>query len=267
MKSISLLGSGWLGLALNSHFQQQLFKVKASTRTLDRFSLLKGAGAAAFMVDLECQSEDIQEFLDCDVLIVNITSKVILSYAQLIANIEASAIRRVLFVSSTSVYQSTNGLIKESDGLENVNTPLYQIEQLFMNSPHFQTTVVRMAGLIGPARHPGQFFKNNKQIEQPDIPVNLIHQLDCVKIISQIVEQDVWGEVFNACASTHPTKRSFYSRAKKCLSLPPPNFATSAVAEYKIVCNQKVKRVLNYKFVYDDLDWLMAPSEQSAFEV
>ena len=117
------------------------------------------------MVDLECQSEDIQEFLDCDVLIVNITSKVILSYAQLIANIEASAIRRVLFVSSTSVYQSTNGLIKESDGLENVNTPLYQIEQLFMNSPHFQTTVVRMAGLIGPARHPGQFFKNNKQIE------------------------------------------------------------------------------------------------------
>jgi len=254
-------------LALNSHFQKQSFRVKASTRTLSRFSQLKEAGATAYLVDVENQPEDIQEFLDCDVLIVNITSKIISSYTQLITNIEASTIRRVLFVSSTSIYQNTNGEVKESDGLENQNSPLYQIERQFMNSPHFQTTVVRMAGLIGPARHPGQFFKNNKPIEHPDISVNLIHQVDCVNIISQIIEQNVWGEVFNACAGTHPTKRNFYGQAKQCLDLPPPNFVESTVAEYKIVSNQKVRRVLEYKFIYDDLEILMSPSEQSAFEV
>ena len=126
MKTISLLGSGWLGLALNRHYQyqKQSVQVKASTRTQKKINQLKKAGTIPYLVDIEDQSVDIQDFLDCDVLIVNITSKNISSYAELMVNMEASKVRHVLFVSSSSVYKNINGVVKESDGVENINSPL-----------------------------------------------------------------------------------------------------------------------------------------------
>jgi hypothetical protein len=103
-------------------------------------------------------------------------------------------------------------------------------------------------------------------VEQSDSPVNLIHQTDCVNIISQIIEQKVWGEVFNACASSHPTKREFYSQARQSLGQLPPNYGDSNKPSFKIVSNQKLKRLLNYEFVYDDLMTLISPPQQFAFE-
>lgn len=267
MKTISLLGSGWLGLALTRYFQRLSFRVKASTRTSNRLSQLSEIGTIPYLVDIDNLSGDIQAFLDCDVLIVNITSKNIPSYIELIRKIEASTVRRVLFVSSSSVYRNTNDIVRESEGFENDCSPLYQIERQFMSSSHFQATVVRMAGLIGPGRHPGRFFKNDKLVEQPGSPVNLIHQTDCVNIIGRIIEQKAWGEVFNACADSHPTKRDFYHQAKQILGQPPPNFNPSNEPAFKVVSNQKLRRVLNYEFVYDDLMTLVSPTEQSAFEI
>jgi nucleoside-diphosphate-sugar epimerase len=267
MKTISLLGSGWLGLALARNFQRKPFSVNASTRTLARLDQLQEVEAIPYLIDIDSLTGNVGAFLDCDVLIVNITSKNILSYIELIRNIEASTVRRVLFVSSSSVYQNTNDLVTESEGLENDDSPLYQIERLFMSSAHFKTTVVRMAGLIGPGRHPGRFFKRDKLVEQPDSPVNLIHQTDCVNIINQIIEQKVWGEVFNACASSHPTKREFYGQARLSLSQLPPNYGQSYKPSFKIVSNQKLSRILNYEFVYDDLMTLISPTNQSAFEI
>ena len=40
MKTISLLGSGWLGLALNRHYQKQSVQVKTSTRTQKKINQL-----------------------------------------------------------------------------------------------------------------------------------------------------------------------------------------------------------------------------------
>lgn len=266
MKTISLLGSGWLGLALTNYFQQQSFEVKASTRSSSRMRELKGIGVVPYLIDIDNLSNDIASFLNGDVLIVNITSKNIPRYNELICHIEDSPIRQVLFVSSSSVYKNTNSIVIESEGLENTASLLYLIENAFMSNPYFQTTVVRMAGLIGPGRHPGRFFNNDKPVEQPDSPVNMIHQTDCVNIIGRIVEQNVWGEVFNACAGNHPTKRDFYSQAKRCLDLPLPNFIKSDEPIFKIIDNEKVQRVLKYQFIYDDLIKLVSPTEHSAFE-
>lgn len=253
MKNISLLGSGWLGLALAKYFQHSNFLVKASTRSPHRMRELRANGIEPYLIDIEDISNDIEGFLDSDVLIVNITSKNSASYAGLIRIIEKSNIKKLLFVSSSSVYQNASQAVSEAEGMEDIDSVLYRVEKLFQNSESFITTVVRMSGLIGPGRHPGRFYKQGKSIQQPDAPVNLIHQIDCVNIIGQIIEQGVWGEVFNASADTHPTKRDFYSQAKKCLGQPPPQFNESDSLAFKIVDNQKVKRVLNYDFVHADL--------------
>ena len=107
--------------------------------------------------------------------------------------------------------------------------------------------------LICYSRNPGKFFHKGKVVHNPDSNVNLIHRDDCIGIISQIVEQDVWGEVFNCCADTHPTKREFYTHTAKSTGFPVPDFANSHTKSFKIISNQKVKQILNYEFLHPDL--------------
>ncbi len=68
-----------------------------------------------------------------------------------------------------------------------------------------KTTIVRFGGVIGYNRNSGKFFSKGSPVHNPDSNVNFIHRDDCIEIISQLVEQEVWGEVFNCCADTHPT--------------------------------------------------------------
>ena len=187
------------------------------------------------------------------ILIINITSKNSDSFSDLISEIEESSIEKVIFISSTSVYQNSNGLVSEADGTEDVNNVLFNIENLFRKNSHFQTTIVRLSGLIGYQRHPGRFFKHGKKIQQAEAPVNLIHRDDCIAIINEIIVQDIWGETFNACADTHPTKREFYSHARRLLGLEAPEFASAEQQQYKIIDNSKVKKRLNYTFKHPDV--------------
>ncbi|MDH3391917.1 MAG: hypothetical protein OEL85_08985, partial [Desulfobulbaceae bacterium] len=167
--------------------------------------------------------------------------------------IEKSEVEKLLFVSSTSVYENKNRTISESDGEESKLSPLITIENLFKNSIKIKTTIVRFGGLIGYSRNPGKFFSKGRIVHNPDSNVNLIHRDDCIEIISKIVEQEVWGEVFNCCADTHPTKKAFYTQAAKSIGFPVPKFENSSSVSFKIISNKKVKQHLNYKFMYDDL--------------
>ena len=253
IKTISILGSGWLGLPLAEHYSDLGYQVKASTKSNSRLQQLASTGAEPYIVDIDSLDSDIATFLQAKLLIINITSKNLDSFALLISKIEESSIEKVLFVSSTSVYDNLNKVICENDGAELVASPLFQIEQLFRHNSHFLTTVVRFSGLIAYGRHPGRFFRQGKVVAQADAPVNLIHRDDCIGIISEVIRQGAWDEVFNGCADTHPSKRKFYSHARKLLNLPAPEFSTEEKKAFKIISNAKVKQVLNYQFLYPDV--------------
>jgi len=227
--------------------------VKASTTSESRLSELTSIKVEPFIIDIERLSSNIQTFLQANVLIINITSKNIDGFSNLIKEVEKHEIEKVLFISSTSVYENKNKTISESDGEESTLSPLLIIENLFRNSGKFKTTIVRFGGLIGYSRHPGKFFSKGRLVHNPDSNVNLIHRDDCIEIISQIIEQEVWGEVFNCCADTHPTKREFYTQASKSIGVPPPEFVNSGTKSYKLISNQKVKQILNYEFLHPDL--------------
>ncbi len=186
-------------------------------------------------------------------MIINIPSKNINGFQTLIAEIEKSEIEKVLFVSSTSAYDNLNQPIDETMGCESENKPLSQIEALFRSSTKFDTTIVRFAGLIGYSRHPGRFFSSGKVIKDPENYVNLIHRDDCIAIINQLIEENIWGEVFNCCANTHPTKREYYSAAAKAIGMDIPQFASPGSSTYKIISNEKIKQNLNYHFLHADL--------------
>lgn len=252
--TISILGSGWLGLPLAKHLIENAYSMKLSTRSDTRLTELKDSGALPFMIDIEALSADIQSFLDADTLIINITSKSFKAYQQLVQEIEKSPIKKVLFISSTSVYQSINDVVIEDNDMENVDSFLYQVEQLFCSNRYFKTTVLRLSGLIGYSRHPGNFFAKGKTVQQPDSAVNLIHRDDCIGIINCIIKQSAWGEVFNACSTSHPSKRDFYTYARSFTGNGELKFNEASANQFsKVVSNAKVINQLGYSFIYPDV--------------
>lgn len=264
MKRISILGSGWLGFPLALAFHKQGFQVKASSRTDKRLSPVKKAGIETHLLDIE-ESQISTDFFQADILIVNITSKNVEAFQRLIAVIEQSTIQHVVFISSTSVYANSKNLhsasVTEEDHQQLINCPLLKIERLFQASSQFTTTIIRFAGLIGYQRHPGRFFLATtehdevycKTIKNPDACVNMIHRDDCLGLIEAVIKNNVWGEVFNACATSHPARRDFYQAAMKHLSDFDPIFSGQTDSVGKVISNEKIKEQLNYSFIYDDL--------------
>ena len=269
MKRISILGSGWLGLPLAIELSQAHFHIKASSRSQDRLTQLRKAGIEAHAYDIEVldtrKSTYENDFLQADILIINITSKSVEAFTQLIAEIENSTIKQVLFISSTSVYQNSINLnaaaLTEDDAAALMPCPLLKIERLFQKNAHFKTSIIRFSGLIGYQRHPGRFFLATteddaaycKTIKNPDAKVNMIHRDDCIGIINAVIKQNCWDEVFNACASAHPTRRQFYQAALNNLGDYEPVFSGQTDSEGKVISNQKVKEQLGYSFIHDDL--------------
>ena len=239
MKTISILGSGWLGLPLARELSQT-YKINLSTRTQEKKEHLECTNINTFLVDIEKVSKDIDTFLNSDILIVNIPSKNVDGFKELIKQILCSTIKRVVFISSTSV-------------CHNEQSPLKKIEVLFQNTD-IKTTILRFGGLIGYSRNPANFFKNGKIVKNPNAPVNMIHRDDCISIINEVIRQDMFDEVFNCCSPSHPTKKEFYTYCAVSSNLEIPMFDTMNDKEmFRVVNSDKLTSQMNYKFIYGDL--------------
>lgn len=276
MKQISILGCGWLGLPLAKALIKKGNSVKGSTTSENKLSILKNAGINAFIVILseaketvlsESISENISAFLaESEILIIDIPPKLravqnlstsieemtfVKKIKNLIPFIERSAIKKVLFVSSTSVYGDDNGFISE-ETIPNPETEsgkqLLLAENLLQNNPNFETTILRFGGLIGEDRHPVKFLAGKENLENPDAPVNLIHQNDCIAIIEEIINQSKWNEVFNAVAPLHPTREVYYTQKAVEMNLLLPKFSSKKTNIKKIISSEKIESVLDYKF-------------------
>ena len=250
MKRVSVLGCGWLGKSLSISLLDEGYSVKGSTTTEEKLELLEMNNITPYIVNIS-EFEEFDSFLNSDILIISITSKDLDGFQNLISQIESSDVQKVIFISSTSVYGRLNKVMTEEDVV--LKTPLTEIEDLFRQNNFFETTIIRFAGLFGYNRKPGNFFKDGKIIPDPKGFVNMIHQDDCVLIILKIIENEIWGEIFNACTDSHPTREEFYTKAKKEIGVESPKFDNSTFSPFKIVSNTKIKKYLNYTFKYPNL--------------
>ena len=259
---ISILGCGWLGLPLANFLIKSGFVVKGSTTNLDKISVLENNKIQAFQIELseiEIKGE-IDSFLkNSEILIIDIPPKLrgvssenfVKKIQNLIPFIEKAKIEKVIFISSTSVYADDNVFVTETTKPNpdaESGKQLLATEILLQSNVNFKTTVVRFGGLIGEERHPIHFLTGRKNIENPEAPINLIHQKDCIGIIKAIIEQNCFGEIFNAVAPYHPSRKDYYSKKAIELGLLLPEFVNSKIAVGKIVLSEKVEKDLDYHF-------------------
>ncbi|MEM8527090.1 MAG: SDR family oxidoreductase [Bacteroidota bacterium] len=263
--TISILGCGWLGLSLGEFLAKRGFNIKGSTTSLEKIPTLEAVGIEPFHLIAKPQkieSKNLTKFFNSDLLILNIppgrrSANVEEDHpAQIKTIIKHTTAEHILFVSSTGVYGDKNAIAREEDELaptRKSTKALAKVEQYLKRLNHKKVTILRMAGLVGGERKAGHFFAGKQNISDPEKPVNMVHRDDCIRVIHQVIKQQKWGKIYNVCADEHPSKRDFYTAQTEKLSLEPPTFKESAKkGSYKIVSNEKVKRDLDYQFLYPD---------------
>jgi len=281
MTQISILGCGWLGLPLAKALIENKFLVKGSTTSVAKLSVLENAGIIPFLIVLtpnsnfqssmnilveeEEKTENLTAFLEnSKILIIDIPPKLrgsekenfVLKIKNIIPDIEKSTVENVIFISSTSVYGENNLLVTEETAL-NPDTEsgkqLMETEQLLQSNTNFKTTILRFGGLIGEDRHPVHFLAGRTHIENPNAPINLIHQEDCIGIIMAIIDQiqiKCWNrnEVFNAVTPFHPSRKEYYTQKAIELNLALPEFNLENSTFGKTILSNKTGAFLGYAF-------------------
>jgi nucleoside-diphosphate-sugar epimerase len=267
MTQISILGCGWLGLPLAKALLENGFSVKGSTTSNEKLSVLENLGIRPFLIAL---SEDkptgnLIDFLEnSKILIIDVPPKLrgnskenfVSKIINVIPFIEKSTVENVIFISSTSVYGEDNLIVTEETEL-NPDTEsgkqLVQVEQLLQSNSNFKTTILRFGGLIGEDRHPIKILAGRKNIENPNAPINLIHQEDCIGIILGILELNSWDETFNAVTPFHPSRKEYYTQKAIDLNLELPEFNAENSSFGKTILSSKVENVLKYSFAKPNL--------------
>jgi len=255
---ISILGCGWFGSALGAGLIAKGNQVKGSTTSADKLERLRAFGILPYLITFPDGDKNDPSFFDCDVMVVSIPPKFrkgegeafLPKISSIINAISRHHIRHVVYTSSTGVYGDNQGIVNESDEPQPDDQSgqlLLEAERLFQNEAGFKATIVRFAGLIGPGRDPGRFFAGKTNVPNGLSPVNLVHIDDAIGITVSVIENNAWGEIFNACSPQHPTRAEFYRAAALKAGLPLPEFVAEAQIN-KMVHSVNTTSLLNYQF-------------------
>ncbi len=232
------MGCGWLGLPLARQLVKNSHQVYGTTTSPDKLELLRKEGIVPYLISLSPDEihGDIEGFLSLiDILIINIPPRLRGNHTEsffekmklLMNKIEKSTVSKILFISSTAVYGDIEGEVTEEtfpSPTTESGRQLLASEELLKNAGSVQTTLLRFGGLIGPERHPVTMLSGRENLSNGNDPVNLIHQDDCIRIISKIIDEELWGKTFNGVYPLHPTKREYYSSEAKKRGIPPPAY-------------------------------------------
>jgi nucleoside-diphosphate-sugar epimerase len=263
--TVSILGCGWFGRALAGELLRKGVTVNGSTTSREKLPELAALNIKPYLIDLSIpELAHDPDFFDCDILVVSIPPKVrkgdtgafIPKIIQAILAIKQYRVPKVIYTSSTGVYDDLQGTVNELDAptpTELSGQLLLEAEHLLMEQLQHAVTVIRFGGLVGHGRHPGRFFAGRKNIPNGLARVNLIHLDDAVGVTLGIMQKAAWGSVFNACSPGHPTKADFYKAVSKQAGLELPEFINEKLSD-KVVDSVNVGPLLHYTYKYDRLE-------------
>jgi nucleoside-diphosphate-sugar epimerase len=282
--SVGIIGCGWLGKALAASLLEQGVSVLATSSQQSNVEQLHGQGIEAQQLLLPSNTKQLgqHDIFTQQCLVIAITPKFRqgqtdygIKVEQLVdAAKERGIVQRIILLSSTAVYQGLEGLVDENSKLNLVESSsvelssvelgsmekapiLHTAEQAVLNF-HRQGNILRLAGLVGPERHPGKFLLAKRTLKSSSAPVNLIHQQDAVGLILSLLTSTSPQGIFNGVSDTHVTKAIYYQAAAKSLGLELPTLSNDKVLDStRIVSGAKAKQRLGYSFIYPDLlAWL-----------
>lgn len=252
ISKVSICGCGWLGLPLAKHLVQQGMETWGSKQTAEQALELAEYGIHGVALSLPLSLEQpvlpspLASFLDTDLLVINVPpgryAGAVEEWGVIVKRLSATAkqagCRKVIFISTTAVYGDCKGTIDEwTEPRPNTlsGKAHLAIEQYLRAEWGDEVVILRLAGLIGPNRHPVRYLSGRQGIENGKDKVNLIHQEDCIAAISQIVARWPYYPIMHLAAPQHPSREAYYRQMAQMAGLPLPEFADSVERNSKVI--------------------------------
>ena len=252
MKSISILGAGWLGFSLAEQILHLNYQVNASTTHVEKLSVFEQAGLKPFLIQLN-NADEIDQTFWTETLILSFPpgkSGDYSSYANKVEHILKQlpeTCKQVIMISSTSVYPKKTGHWKENEKFE-AETPeaqsILDAEEAVLSS-NKQAIVLRLSGLVGYDRNPARFGTSRLPANEP---VNMIHRDDAIGVIIRLLELEHMEGIFNVCAPMHPNRQAFYGAGAAALGVESPILQSSSSALTRTIDCRKLIAETQYVF-------------------
>lgn len=268
MKKVAIIGLGWLGMPLGLSLTAHGWQVTGSKTTLDGVEAARMCGIESYLLELTpeliCDPDDLDALLSVDALVITLPASrtaeggenYLLAVQQIVDSALARSIPRIIFTSSTSVYGSGSGVMKESSPLEPktvAGKTLKELEDWLHHLPNTSVDILRLSGLVGPERHPGRFLAGKTDLTDGSHGVNLVHLEDVVAAISLLLKTPKGGHIYNLSAPKHPARNVFYPAVARQLGLTPPTFIQEPGEDKgKIIDGSKICSELGFEYSYPD---------------
>ncbi|QGY29816.1 SDR family oxidoreductase [Pantoea cypripedii] len=268
MKKVAIVGLGWLGMPLAMALTARGWQVTGSKTSPDGVDAARRCGIEACQLvltpELECEADDLNTLLSVDALVVTLPASRTVQggedYMQAVQNVVDTALAykvpRIIFTSSTSVYGPGPGVMKERSPLrpETVaGKTLVALENWLHDLPGTSVDIVRLAGLVGPNRHPGRFLAGKTDLSDGSHVVNLVHLDDVVEAIVLLLQTPKGGRVYNLCAPKHPARSEFYPTVARQLGLTAPTFVAEPLGNVgKSIDGRAICDELGFEYSWSD---------------
>lgn len=249
MKTFTILGAGWLGIKLAENLIAN-YKVKLSFRNEEKLNKYNELGFLSYILN-EYNFSFLDELLNTDYLLISYPPSKFDDYLGFLKNIYNNQnirnIKKIIFISSTSIYPNTDGFFDENFFIENPsNKIVFDAEFFIANKTNL---VFRVSALLGEDRIAG-FRLSNRIVDFPESKINFVHRNDVINAIIFSINYDLNG-IFNLCSFQHPTKRELYSFNSKKYSFIEPIFSNETKFINRLIDGRKIEE-LGFKYKYSD---------------
>lgn len=224
---VVIVGCGWLGLQLATALHYAGHQVFASRRSMKGLAQLP-QGVNPLLLDLSAvtATTEIISAMHNAMVVCAIPPALrsggahygaaLTQLAQLMQNAGSLG---VVHFSSSGIYQGLTADVDETVALRHDIdrvTTLAQGEAILQQALPLCITL-RLAGLMGPGRHPGRFVAG-KTLPSPDGLINMLHADDACRAVLRLLScNELHSATYNLSCPLPVARRQFYQAASKAL--------------------------------------------------
>lgn len=249
METFSILGTGWLGYALADEIKDK-YKLKVSIKDKSKEEKFFNEKLSPFLLN-EDNLNSLDDLLETDYLFINFPPSKFENYTNFLNKIythkKISNIKKIIFISSTSIYPDINSIFTEESTLVNSKSPkVYNAEVIVKDKTDL---ILRCSGLMGYNRIAGK-RSSSKLVNDKDIKVNYIHRDDVISATLFAINNNING-IFNLSVNEHPTKEEIYLFNSKKYGFEKSIFKDEKGLKNRIIDGKKIES-FGFKYKYSN---------------
>lgn len=249
MQKFTILGAGFLGMSLANELKKY-YSVILSASNNEKVKKIKQKKFETYIFN-EYDLSNLSKLLNTDYLFINYPPSKFENYLDFLSKIYSSeefkSIKKVFFVSSTSIYPNESGLFNEGFEIKkSISKRVFDAENLIKEKSHI---IFRCSGLMGDTRIAGKYF-SGKSIDTEDKKVNHVHKKDVINATLFCIENDING-IFNLCAPFHPTCKELYLSNSFKYGFEAPIFENKKEYKNRIIDGSKIES-LGFEYEYSN---------------